>query len=113
MYQELHEKYQNGMTPPQIASSLELDTRTVKKLLAMSEQDYLDFQQQLSTRTKKLAPYEEYIKYRLENCPKASTGQVHSWLKGHYTDFPRVSIKSVYNFVSYVRNKYQLVTENV
>jgi len=46
----------NGMTPPQIASYLVMDTRTVKKLLAMSEQEYLDFEQQLSTRTKNLNP---------------------------------------------------------
>jgi hypothetical protein len=96
------------MTPPKIAKHLKIDTRTVKKLLAMSEQEYLDYQQHLSTRKKKLAPYEDYIKRRLEYCPKASSEQVHGWLKGNFPDFPRVSIKSVYNFVMYVRNKHQL-----
>ena len=109
MYHELHHQHRNGMTPPQIASYLVMDTRTVKKLLAMSEQEYLDFQQQLSTRAKKLEPYEGYIKNRLELCPAASSAQVHDWLKEHYLDFPRVSIKSVYNFVLYVRNKHQLL----
>jgi hypothetical protein len=109
MYNELHQLHRNGMTPPQIASNLVMDTRTVKKLLAMSEQEYLNNQQHLSTRTKKLAPYEDYIKSRLEFCPKASALQVHCWLKGHYPDFPSVSLKSVYNFVLYVRNKYQLL----
>jgi hypothetical protein len=109
MFHELHHQHRNGMTPPQIASYLVMDTRTVKKFLAMSEQEYLDFQQQLSTRTKKLAPYEGYIKSRLELCLEASSAQVHDWLKEHYPDFPHVSIKSVYNFVLYVRNKHQLL----
>jgi hypothetical protein len=109
MYHELHHQHRNGKTPPQIASYLVMDTRTVKKILAMSEQEYLDFQQQLSARTKKLTPYEDYIKSRLELCQEASSAQVHDWLKEHYPDFPRVSIKSVYNFVLYVRNKHQLL----
>jgi hypothetical protein len=109
MYHELHKQDRNGMTPPQIASYLVMDTRTVKKLLAMSEQEYVDFQEKLSTRTKKLAPYEDYIKSRLELCLEASSAQVHDWLKEHYPDFPQVSIKSVYNFVVYVRGKHQLL----
>ncbi len=109
MYHELHKLNRDGLTPPQIASYLVMDTRTVKKLLAMNEQEYTDFQEQLSTRTKKLAPYEDYIKNRLEHCLEASSAQVHDWLKEHYPDFPRVSIKSVYNFVVYVRGKHQLL----
>ena len=109
MYHQLQHQHRNGMTPPQIASCLVMDTRTVKKFLAMSEQQYLDFQQQLSTRTKKLAPYEDYVKGRLELCLEASSAQVHDWLKEHHQDFPQVSIKSVYNFVLYVRNKHQLL----
>jgi hypothetical protein len=109
MYHELHHRHRNGMTPPQIASFLGMDTRTVKKLLAMSEQEYLNIQQQLSARTKKLTPYEDYIKSRLELCLEASSAQVHDWLKEHYPDFPKVSIKSIYNFVLYVRNKHQLL----
>ena len=109
MYHELHKQHRNGMTPPQIALYLVMDTRTVKKLLAMSEQEYIDFQEQLSTRTKKLAPYESYIKSRLELCLEASSAQVHDWLKEYYPFFPKVSIRSVYNFVSYVRNKHHLL----
>ena len=109
MYHELHHRHRNGMTPPQIASFMGMDTRTVKKLLEMSEQEYLDFQQHLSTRSKKLTPYEDYIKSRVELCLEASSAQVHDWLKEYYPDFPIVSIKSVYNFVLYVRNKHQLL----
>ena len=45
MYHEIHKQYRNGLTPAQIASYLVMDTRTVKKLLAMSEKEYMDFQE--------------------------------------------------------------------
>lgn len=109
MYNEIHRNHFLGMTPSQIASSVGMDTRTVKKLLAMNEKEYWDYREQLLARTKKLAPYEEYIRSRLEMCREASSAQVHDWLKEHYPDFPKVSIKSVYNFVLYVRNKHQLL----
>ena len=109
MYHEVHRHHFMGMTPPQIAEFFVMDTRTVKKLLSMSEKDYEDYRQRLSSRTKKLAPYEDYIKNRLEHCLEASSAQVHDWLKEHHPDFPQVSIKSVYNFVLYVRSKYQLL----
>jgi hypothetical protein len=109
MYHEIHHEERTGMTPSQIASYLVMDTRTVKKYLAMSEQEYIDFQEQLSHRTKKLADYEDFIKGRLELCPEASSAQVHDWLKEYYPDFIDVSIKTVYNFVLYVRNKHHLL----
>jgi len=108
MYYEIHRLCENGMTPPQIAAYLVMDTRTVKKLLAMNEQEYLDFQKQLSNRKKKLEPYEDSIKDRLKSCPMATSGQIYRWLKGQFPDFPYVCPKSVYNFLSYVRAKYQL-----
>jgi len=109
MYHELHRLQRQGMSPPQIASEFGFDTRTVKKILDMNEQEYLDLQDQLLTRTRKLAPYESFVKNRLELCLDASSAQVHDWLKEHYSDFPVVSIKSVYNFVLFVRNKHQLL----
>ena len=99
MYHEVHRHHFMGMTPPQIAEFFVMDTRTVKKLLSMSEKEYEQYRERLSTRTKKLAPYEDYIKNRIEHCLEASSAQVHDWLKEHYPGFPQVSIKSVYNFV--------------
>jgi hypothetical protein len=63
----------------------------------------------LSTRTKKLASYEDFVKGRLELCPEASSAQVHDWLKEHYPLFPKTSIKTVYSFVLFVRQRHNLV----
>ena len=75
----------------------------------MSEKDYWDSVEALSTRTKKLASYEDFVKERLELCPEASSAQVHDWLKENYPLFPKSSIKTVYNFVLFVRQKHNLV----
>ncbi len=109
VYHELHKQQRDRKTPPQIASYVVMDTRTVKKYLAMSEQEYFDFREALSTRTKKLASYEDFVKGRLELCPEASSAQVHDWLKEHYPLFPKASIRTVYDFVLFVRQKHNLV----
>lgn len=72
----------------------------------MSEEEYLDFINSQSQRNKVLAPYENYVKVRLENCEDASAAQVHDWLKENIDDFIDVDPKTVFNFVLFVRTKY-------
>ena len=91
MYHEIHRLYREGNRPSQIARYLVLDTRTVKKILTQSEQEYLDYQESLSSRDKVLDPYEVFVKSRLEACPDASAAQVHDWLKEHFSDLPNVT----------------------
>ena len=83
-----------------------MDRRTVKKILSMSEEDYLEYQYNQSTRRKLLDPYEEFVRDRLEDCPEASAAQVHDWLKEHHEDFIEVNEKTVFNFVLWIRNKH-------
>jgi len=106
MYHEIHRLNREGIRPNQIAKYLVLDTRTVKKILAQSEQEYLDYQESLSSRDKVLDPYEVFIKSRLEACSEASAAQVHDWLKEHFSDLPDVTEKTVFNFVLHVRGKH-------
>jgi len=108
MYHEIHHKQREGMKPSQIAFYLVMDTRTVKKILTMSEQDFENYQLKLMHRSKKLAPYEDFVRQRLEGCPQASSAQVHDWLKEWHPDFPKTNQKTVYNFTLYVRNQYGL-----
>ncbi len=108
VYYELHKRARDGMNVSQIASHLVMDQRTIKKYLSMSEEEYLEYQGSLSYRLKKLKPYEDFVKERLEACQEASAAQVHDWLKECHPDFREVSVKTVYNFVLYVREKYRL-----
>lgn len=111
MFHEIHKLKREGKKPSQIASYLVMDKRTVKKYLAMSEQEFNDLQEQPPRRTKKLGDYEGFVKMRLESCLDASSAQVHDWLKECHDDFIEVNEKTVYNFVLHVREKYKLLKE--
>ena len=106
MYHEIHKRHRDGFKPSQISRHLSLNRRTVKKYLAMSEEEYLEFIHSQKDREKLLEPYEDFIKTRLENCEDASAAQVHDWLKENHNDFIDINEKTVFNFVLYVRNKY-------
>lgn len=111
VYHEIHQFKREGKSPFQIADRLGMDKRTIKKYLAMNEQEYLGSQESLSKRAKKLAVYEDYVRQRIEACLDASATQVHDWLKECHEDFMNVSPKTVYNFVLHVREKYKLIKE--
>ena len=106
MYHEIHRLKREGFKPAWIARNLVLDRRTVKKYLAMSEQEYTEFKQRQLVRSKALDSYEAYVKSRLEEFPGASAAQVHDWLKEHHAGLDDVSEKTVFNFVLYIRDKH-------
>ncbi|WP_297336157.1 hypothetical protein [Algoriphagus sp.] len=80
----------------------------MSKYLSMSEQDYGLMLESQSDRNKVLSPYESFVKSRLEKFRDTPAAQMHDWLKEHYQDLPKVSQKTVFNFVSWVRRKYNL-----
>lgn len=106
MYHEVHKLQRQGFSTAKISRELVLNRRTVKKYLAMSEQDFLDFKNNQLTRKKLLDPYEDYVRSRLEDYPEASAAQVHDWLKEQFDDLASVNAKTVFNFVLSVRDKY-------
>jgi len=108
MFHEIHRLKREGISVARIARHLVLDRRTVKKYLTMNEQEFLNYKEQGRTREKRLLPYEDFVKRRLEECPDASAAQVHDWLKEHFEDFIRVNEKTVFNFVLSVRQKYDI-----
>lgn len=111
MFHEIHKLKRGGRKLSQIASFLGMDKRTVKKYLAMSEQEFNDLQEQPPSRNKKLDEYEEFVRIRIEACLEASSAQVHDWLKECHPHFIEVSEKTIYNFVLHVREKYNLLLE--
>lgn len=108
MYYEVHRMYREGHSISQISNYLVLNWRTVAKYLAMSEQEYEDFLSRQENRKKVLAPYEKFIKERLEQYPETSAAQMHDWLKEFYPDFPKASQKTIFNFVHWVRDKHNI-----
>ncbi len=108
MYYDAHKLYRDGYSVFRISKLLGLNRRTVKKYLAMSEQEYESFLISQSDRKKELLPYENFVRERLQLHRDTSAAQMHDWLKEHHTSFPKVNPKTVFNFVHWVRDKYNL-----
>ncbi len=106
MYYEIHKRKINGDNPTRIARHLVMDYRTVIKYLNMSEEQYVEFLEDQTFRSKTLDPYEDFIQYRLEDCPEASAAQIMDWLKENFPDLPIVNEKTVFNFTLYIRRKH-------
>ena len=108
MYHEIHKLKRLGFSAAKIARHLVLDARTTCKYLKMDEQGYEQFLVHSSVRNKILASYEKFIFDKLSEYQDTSTAQIHDWLKEHHPDFPKVTSRTVYNFVMYVRQKYNI-----
>ena len=108
MYHEIHRMSREGYSISKIGRTILLDRRTVRSYLAMSEADFDCFMEKQSDRKKELFPYEEFIKSKLKKHSDTSSAQMHDWLKEHFTGFPSVSPKTVFNFVAWIRQKYHL-----
>lgn len=113
-YHEVHQLSRNGFSIRAISAQLDLNWRTVKRLLAIdNDRQYEQYLQDISDKHRVLEPYESFVKSRLELYRDTSAAQMHDWLKEHFTGFPAVSPRTVFNFVAWVRQKYQLPKTSV
>ena len=108
MYHHIHHLDRLGFAASRIARYMVLDPRTVKKLLAMTDHDYERSLIKAEQRPKALAAYEAFVHDKLKMYQDTSAAQIHDWLRESYTDLPDVSPRSVYNFVMFVRQKYNI-----
>jgi hypothetical protein len=83
MYHEIQQQKRKGKQPSQIASFLGMDTRTTKKYLAMTEQEFDAYQEKLEQRSKRLAPYEDFVHRRLSDCLEASSAPCSAKFPDH------------------------------
>lgn len=108
MYHEIHRLSLLGFKAARIGRYLGVDRRTVERKLAMNEQEYEQFLSTRQNRSKKLENYEDFVKSKLEAFEDTSAAQIFDWLKEYYSDLPKVSTRTVYNFVMYVRQKHNI-----
>jgi transposase len=109
IYQQVHQLSRSGFSARAISTQLGLNWRTVKRLLCIEDdRQYEQYLQSVSDKHRVLEPYESFVKSRLELYRDTSAAQMHDWLKEHFTGFPAVSPRTVFNFVMWVRQKYQL-----
>ena len=110
MYHEIHKINRLGFSASRIARFLSMDPRTVRKYLQMTESQYEEHLLR-SDRKKILSPYEGFVAENLGLFPETSTAQIHDWLKEHHPDLPEVSPRTVFNFVMFIRQKYNIPYE--
>jgi transposase len=108
MYYQIHQMQREDQSISQISKYLGINRRTVVRYLTMNEKQYEDFLIKQSERRKELLPYESFVKDKLVAYQETSSAQMFDWLKEHHAGFPEVSPKTVFNFVNWVRNKYNL-----
>ena len=108
MYHEIHHHSRLGFSISKISRHLSLNWRTVAKYLHMDEYAYEQYLIRLQYRDKILTPFEGFIAKRLTSFPDTSSAQIHDWLKEAHNDLPKVSIRTVYDFVMFVRQKYNI-----
>ena len=109
MYYEIHRLHIiDGLSDRTIAEQLVCDRKTVSKYLSMNEEEYFAYLEKQRERNKLLSDYELFVYKKLDLFNDTGAAQMHDWLKEHYPDFPKVSKKTIYNFVFWVRNKYNI-----
>ncbi len=108
MYHEIQKLKRLGFSSSKIAQYLVMDARTVGKYASMNESEYEQFLLISSHRTKSLEAYETFVFEKLSLFQDSSAAQLHDWLKEHHPDFPKVTSRTVYNFVMFVRQKHNI-----
>lgn len=108
MYQQIHQLSAQGYSRVKISEITGLNRRTVSKYLSMTEKEFESFQDRLAARKKQLLPYEEFVKSKLGVYPDTSAAQMHDWLKEHFINLPKVNAKTVFNFIHWIREKYNI-----
>ena len=108
MYYEVHRMHREGYSISKINHLLGLHRNTIRKYLSMKESDYEALLIKQSERKKELDLYQAFVKQRLLLYPETSASQMHDWLKEHHSSFPTVNPKTIFNFVHWIRNKYNI-----
>ena len=97
-----------------IARKTKLNFRTIKKYLEMDQKEFEGYSDHVINRPHILEPYKDFIIGKLSLYQETPAAQMHDWLKENYPNFPKVSPKTVYNYVTKIRQEYNLpkISEN-
>ena len=108
MYHEIHHLSRMGFSNRKTASYLGINARTVAKYLKMDEKAYEQHLLRSVQKSKLLDSYENFVHKKLSQYSDTSAAQMHDWLKESCPDSPSVTPRTVYNFVMYIRQKYNI-----
>lgn len=106
MWYKVKELSEKGLNKTQISLEVGIHRKTVRKYLAMSEDEFSKWLEQSKNLPRKLHDYYEYVRVLLDRHPYLSAAQVEDRLKEEFAQLPNVHSKTVYNFVQVIRNRY-------
>lgn len=108
MWYEVHRLKESGLNKSQISKELEMDRGTVRHYLRMSESDFLKSESYKRQYELKLEKYEGFVVDQLRQFPYLSASQIEDKLKEHYGGELGVCSKTIFNFVTRMREKHGL-----
>jgi transposase len=108
MWYKIKELFEKGYRQAQVCRETGLDKKTVRRYRSMSYDEFKSSDSFKRMYFKLLDPYESQVHLWLDTHNDLSAGQIHDWLREHYADLPEVNSKTVFNFVRYVRAKYNI-----
>lgn len=107
LYFEIKKMLREKFSISQISRELNISRKRVYFYTGMNEKQFLDWVANIHQKPHKLSTYEDAIYKRLKKYQDSSSYQIHDWLLEYYPEV-KVSRRSVSNFVTYVRGKYNL-----
>ena len=109
MYHEIHRlRHVEHLSIQRIADHLSMNFRTVKSLLDMSEEEFGSYLETKGHRPFILDTYREFIVSYLKRYEDIPTSVIHDRLKEHFSSFPHLDPKTVYNYVIRLRNELNI-----
>lgn len=109
MYHQIHSlRKHEGFSIQRIADYLQINFRTAKKLLGMSEEEFDRFMEKKFSKPCLLDPYKDFIIHYLKQFEDAPASVVHDRIKEHFPLFPTVDPKTVYNYVMHLRKQFNI-----
>jgi len=108
LYHLVNQMKREGFSIQKIAEHYEINWRTAKRMLEISDEEFQFELDQNKGRKPILYEYETFVKDKLQLYPSTPAAQMHDWLKEFHQDFPTVDSKTVFNFVQTIRGKYRI-----
>lgn len=112
MWYKVNQLTSKGLKIGQISLLLGAHRDTVRRYRNMSESEmHRQVERPYQNRKKKLSDYSGYVAEVLKGAPYLTSPQILDRLKETYPDLPQVSDKTVYNFVTALRQSLDLPVE--
>ena len=108
MWYQVQQLTKEGLNKSQIRVETGLDRKTISKYQTQTEDEFHKWIQVTRNLPKKLSVYGGFVKGLLSTKPYLSAAQIEDRLKEHYGDLPKIHSKTVYNFVSGIRTRYDI-----